>query len=161
MKVWQKPVFINLVVFYFFNHLYYSLPLPPAHEHSDIYLQLCFWDNYVVFLIALHIITRPQLYEIYHLWNWHRLIANRTCIDYYPSTTSVSTNQVRLLAQLFNSLLQIIKGNRSDNNYFLQPVPICWYLIFIFVKLLQICLVLKSSYFKANKQRELKKIKPF
>ena len=161
MKVCQKPVFINLVVFDFFNHLYYSLPLPPAHEHSDIYLQLCFWDNYVVFLIALHIITRPQLYEIYHLWNWHLLIAHRTCIDYYPSTTSVSTNQVRLLPQLFNSLLQIIKRNRSDNNYFLQPVPICWYLILIFVKLPQIYLVLKSSCFKANKQRELKKIKPF
>ena len=40
-------------------------------------------------------------------------------IDYYPSITSVSTNQVRLLPQLFNSLSQIIKGNRSDNKYFL------------------------------------------
>ena len=29
-----------------------TLPLPPAHEHSDIYLQLCMWDDYHVFLIA-------------------------------------------------------------------------------------------------------------
>ena len=29
-----------------------SLPLPPAHEHWDIYLQLCMWDDYHVFLIA-------------------------------------------------------------------------------------------------------------
>ena len=25
---------------------YSTLPLPPAHEHSDIYLQLCTWDDY-------------------------------------------------------------------------------------------------------------------
>ena len=31
---------------------YSTLPLPPAHEHSDIYLQLCMWDDYHVFLIA-------------------------------------------------------------------------------------------------------------
>ena len=30
-----------------------TLPLrPPAHEHSDIYLQLCMWDDYHIFLIA-------------------------------------------------------------------------------------------------------------
>ena len=27
--------------------IFYSvLPLPPAHEHPDIYLQLCMWDDY-------------------------------------------------------------------------------------------------------------------
>ena len=28
---------------------YSTLPLPPAHEHSDIYLQLCMWDDYHIF----------------------------------------------------------------------------------------------------------------
>ena len=26
-----------------------TLPLPPAHDHSDIYLQLCMWDDYYIF----------------------------------------------------------------------------------------------------------------
>ena len=28
---------------------YSALPLPPAPEHSDIYLQLCMWDDYHIF----------------------------------------------------------------------------------------------------------------
>ena len=31
---------------------YSTLPLASAHEHWDIYLQLCMWDDYHVFLIA-------------------------------------------------------------------------------------------------------------
>ena len=31
---------------------YSTLLLPPAREHSDIYLQLCMWDDYRIFLIA-------------------------------------------------------------------------------------------------------------
>ena len=46
---------------------YSTLPLPPAHEHSDIYLQLCMWDDYHVFLIAALVFTRLLLDEIYHL----------------------------------------------------------------------------------------------
>ena len=47
--------------------VYSTLPLPPAHEHSDIYLQLCMWGNYHVFLIATLVFTRLLLDEIYHL----------------------------------------------------------------------------------------------
>ena len=48
---------------------YSTLPLPPAHEHSDIYLQLCMWDDYHIFLIALLacIYQLLLLDEIYHL----------------------------------------------------------------------------------------------
>ena len=46
---------------------YFTLPLPPAHEHSDIYLQLCMWDDYRIFLIAPLVFTRLLLDEIYHL----------------------------------------------------------------------------------------------
>ena len=45
---------------------YSTLPLPPAHEHWDIYLQLCMWDDYHVFLIATLVFTRLLLDEIYH-----------------------------------------------------------------------------------------------
>ena len=46
---------------------YSTLPLPPAHEHSDIYSQLCMWDDYLIFLITPLVFIRPLLDEIYHL----------------------------------------------------------------------------------------------
>ena len=46
---------------------YSTLPLPPALAHSDIYLQLCMWDDYHIFLIAPLVFTRLLLDEIYHL----------------------------------------------------------------------------------------------
>ena len=99
---------------------YSTLPLAPAHEHWHIYLQLCMWDGYHVFLIATLVFTRLLLDEIYHLielpfewliddamfvWWWidtkfllQRFdIGNRwiwTRIDYHPCITSEPTNQV-------------------------------------------------------------------
>ena len=49
------------------HSLYSTLPLPPAHEHWGIYLQLCLWDDYHVFLIATLVFTRLLLDEIYRL----------------------------------------------------------------------------------------------
>ena len=46
---------------------YSTLPLPSTHENLDIYLQLCTWDDYQVFLIAPLVFTRLLLDEIYHL----------------------------------------------------------------------------------------------
>ena len=46
---------------------YSTLPLPPAREHSEIYLQLCMWDDYHIFLIATLVFTRLLLDGIYHL----------------------------------------------------------------------------------------------
>ena len=46
---------------------YSTLPLPPAHEHSDNYLQLCMWDDCHIFLIATLLFTRLLLNKIYHL----------------------------------------------------------------------------------------------
>ena len=39
--------------------VYSSLPLSPAHENSDIYLQLSMW-NYHIFLIVSHLICYPM-----------------------------------------------------------------------------------------------------
>ena len=47
--------------------VYSTLPLPPADEHSNIYLQLCTWDDYHIFLIATLVSTRLLLDEIYQL----------------------------------------------------------------------------------------------
>ena len=46
---------------------YFTLPLPPTHEHWDIYVQLWMWGDYHVFLIATLVFTRLLLDEIYHL----------------------------------------------------------------------------------------------
>ena len=102
---------------------YSTLPLPPAYEHSDIYLQLCMWDDNHIFLIATLVFTRLLLHEIfppYRITIWliddvkfilvcfrDDLILGfcysnldtgnrwtRICIDYPPCTTSELTNQV-------------------------------------------------------------------
>ena len=46
---------------------YSTLPLPPAHKHWNIYLQLCIWDDYHIFLIATLVLARLLLNEIYRL----------------------------------------------------------------------------------------------
>ena len=46
---------------------YSNLPLPPAHKHWDIYLQLCKWDDYHIFFMAPLVFARLLLDEIYHL----------------------------------------------------------------------------------------------
>ena len=55
------------------DHLYSSPPLPPAHEHSDIYLQLLMWDGYHLFSItslATARLLRDTSLLNYHLINW-------------------------------------------------------------------------------------------
>ena len=53
---------------------YSTLPLPPAHEQSDIYLQLCTWNDYHIILMATLVFTRLPLDEISHpielLFDW-------------------------------------------------------------------------------------------
>ena len=102
---------------------YFTLPLPPAHKHSDIYLQLCMWDGYHIFLIATLVFTRLLLDENlppYRITIWliddvkfvlvcllddsilgfcysNLDTGNRwtqTHIDYYTCITSEPTNQV-------------------------------------------------------------------
>ena len=63
---------------------YSTLPLPPAHKHSDIYSLLCTWDDYHLFLIASSVLTRLLLDGIYDLiellfhwlmmWYWFKLV---------------------------------------------------------------------------------------
>ena len=56
---------------------YSTVPLPAAHEHSDIYFQLYTWDNYYIFLIATLAFTTLLLHSMrlttlsnYYLINW-------------------------------------------------------------------------------------------
>ena len=138
LTVLPKQIFMSyLPLFFFFlsgfflsqdsrgregTFLYSTLPFPPAHKHSDIYVQLCTWDDYHIFLIATLVFTRQLLDEIYHLiellfdWLmlccWFKFVClliwlgfvtaiwhernrwTRTRIDYHPCITSEPTNQV-------------------------------------------------------------------
>ena len=47
--------------------LYSTLLFPPAREHSDIYSQLCMWNECHTVLIASPVTTRLLLDEFYHL----------------------------------------------------------------------------------------------
>ena len=48
--------------------IFYSIPpLPTAHEHWDIHLQLCMWDDYHIFWIASLVFTRLLLDGVCHL----------------------------------------------------------------------------------------------
>ena len=100
---------------------YSSLPLSPAHKHSDIYLQFCMWDD--IFLTASLVFTRLLLDEVlppFRITIWliddvkfdlvcllDDLILGfcysnldtgnrwtRTRIDYHPCITRERTNQV-------------------------------------------------------------------
>ena len=106
---------------HFGTFFYSTLPLPPAHEHWDIYLQLCMWHDYHIFLIATLVFTRLLLDEIYHLielpfewliddclftwWIDTRFLLQRfdignrwiwTRIDYHPCITSKPTKNFKL-----------------------------------------------------------------
>ena len=48
------------------DHLYSSLLISLARKHSDIFLKLCIWDDYHIFSITSHLITRLLLDEICH-----------------------------------------------------------------------------------------------
>ena len=104
------------------DHLFFHSTTLPSHEHWDIYLQLCMWDDYHVFLIAALVFTRLLLDEIYHLIElpFDRLIDDAMFVflldelilgfwysnfdmgirwiwarlDYHPCITSEPTNQV-------------------------------------------------------------------
>ena len=99
-SMWSVFIFINiftminLIIFFFFFSIrvfftdtddsqdsrrrertifYSTLPLPPTHEHWHIYLQLCMWDDYHVFLMATLVLTRLLLFTTlsnYHLSDW-------------------------------------------------------------------------------------------
>ena len=100
----------------------YCFQLPLANENSDIYLQLCKWDDNHMFLIAPLVFTRLLFDEIYHLikllsdllmmwccfclftcWFDSRFLLQlfdngnqwtRTPIDYHPCFTCEPSNQV-------------------------------------------------------------------
>ena len=47
---------------------YFSLPVPPAYEYSDIYLQRFIWDDFYVFLIATRVYQTATWWDLPPYW---------------------------------------------------------------------------------------------
>ena len=61
------------------------LPIPPAQEQSDSFLQICIWDGNCIIALAVHVtdvITRPSLDETYTTL-WFSTWLNVSCILTY------------------------------------------------------------------------------
>ena len=53
------------------EHPYPSLPLPPTHKYSDIFVLFYHLDGYLVFLIAAHVVTRLFQLDCCSKWFIH------------------------------------------------------------------------------------------
>ena len=80
---------------------YSTLPLPPAHEHSDIYLQLCTWDDYHIFLIGTIFNRNACIYQTTTPWD----------LPPYRSTVWLSDDVMFVFACL---LVDLILGFVTD-----------------------------------------------
>ena len=116
---------------------YSTLPLPPAHEHWGIYLQLCMWDDYHVFLIATLVYQTATRWDLppYRITIWpidwwcnvcfltwwidsrfllqrfameNRWIWNR--IDYHPCITSGPTKPFPNSPPFPNTISEAVRG---------------------------------------------------
>ena len=126
-----------------------TLPLP---EHSDIYLQLCTWDGYHIFLIATLVFTRLLLDEIYRLtellydwlmiWYWFSFVCllfdSRFCYSYLTWETGwlelASTIILVLQANRLTKCASQFALNWQDPTHVLSVVSL-WVLFSIFWKI--------------------------
>ena len=62
------------------DHFYSTLPLLPAHEHREIYLQLCIWDDYHMLLIA-PLVFKVLILIVWKMFKSATLTVDMTLID--------------------------------------------------------------------------------
>ena len=96
------------------NHLYSSLPLQPANEHSDFYLQLYMWDDCHIFVIAPLVFTRL----LFCLWDLPPYQITMSLID------DVMLIFVCLLDGLIPGYITAIWHGKPGNSNSHQPSPL-------------------------------------
>ena len=74
---------------------YSTLPLPPAHEHSDIYLQLCMWDDY-------------------HITCWFHCDCTSTCLIHCSVWDQIQPNRVLIHSYDICRWIIVLSGKTSD-----------------------------------------------
>ena len=87
---------------------YSTLPLPLAHKHSDIYLQLCMWDDYHMFLIAPLVLNRLLLDDI--------LLPYRITISYRITIWLIDDVKLIFVCLLGDLVLEFCYSNLDTGN---------------------------------------------
>ena len=93
---------------------YFSLPLPPAHKHWDFYLQHCIWVEYLVFLIAVPVITKLSLDNDYRVLLVAAHLITKLLLDEIYLTLGIN------ILLNFNCILKYWFNARSCCSNFLQ-----------------------------------------
>ena len=99
------------------NNIYSTLPLLPAHEHSNIYMQFCMWDDYHVFLITTLVFTRLVLDDIYLLlelpfdWLMMQCLFVSLMMSFWVSCYSKPTRETGGF-ELASTITLVVQANR-------------------------------------------------
>ena len=117
-----------------------TLPLPPAHEHWDIYLQLYMWDDYHIFLIATLVFTRLLLDEIYLLielpFEWliddaiFVCLLDELTLGFCYSDLTQETGEFEL-ASTITLVLQANRLTKNDDKIKLEEQNCCSYYLWV------------------------------
>ena len=100
--------------------VFYFLLIPRAHERSDIYFQLCMWDDYHIFLITSHVITPQTLTCVFHVeMTWKRLFPRRFNVEYTWSVCRVQYCYSMIFDLLVNdaNFFLMISSQTQDVNW--------------------------------------------
>ena len=90
----------------------------PAHKYSDLYLQLCMWDDYPVFSIATLVFTRLLLDKIYHLTNDAKFVCllDGLILGFYYSNLTWETSGFELKSIITQQANQLTKCDQPRIN---------------------------------------------
>ena len=108
---------------------YSTLPFPPAHKHSDIYLKLCMWDDYHIFLIAQLVFTKTATCYLirfttlsnYHLIDWwcDICLLDDFILDFCYTNLTRETRGL-VLASTITKANQLTKDTSALNHFYLM-----------------------------------------
>ena len=104
---------------------YSTLPFPPAHKHSDIYLKLCMWDDYHIFLITPLVLTATrqdlQTYRI-TIWLIDDVMLTVVCLlaDFILRFCYVYLTWETGRLEFASTIILVLQAKRLSNSAFSQ-----------------------------------------
>ena len=104
---------------------YSTIALPPAHKHSDIYLKLCMWDDYHIFLITPLVLTATrqdlQTYRI-TIWLIDDVMLTVVCLlaDFILRFCYVYLTWETGRLEFASTIILVLQAKRLSNSAFSQ-----------------------------------------
>lgn len=110
------------------GHLSSYLPIPPAHNNSDIYLQMCIWDDNGIILITAHV--TEVIYttdEIYRALGFSVLLNVNCILTYWINASNYDSNFLQTrrgfkLASTITVLSQTKKKKKTGTRVASKPI---------------------------------------